>query len=147
RFDKNIRDRRLQRVTHGSEHLRRDLLAATFKLRKIAWGDMSASSKLAQSHAFVSAEGTQCQSKCFTQQGLGMTNTSTVRCGSCMGNSSVFEECSRSIHYLLQRRTTSICSRVSKNIYFPRLKAIQQDVQITVLRLCANFIALPAEYF
>src|SRR5699024_11858159 len=45
RFDKNIRDRRLQRVAHGSEHLRRDLLAATFKLRKIAWGDMSASSR------------------------------------------------------------------------------------------------------
>src|SRR5699024_5512379 len=111
------------------------------------WGDMSASSKLAQSHAFVSAEGTQCQSKCFTQQGLGMTNTSTVRCGSCMGNSGFFEECSCSVHYLVQRCSTSICSRVSKNIYFPRLKAIQQQFQSTVHGLCANFIALPAENF
>src|SRR5699024_12461482 len=76
-----------------------------------------------------------------------MTNTSTVRCGSCMGNSGFFEECSCSVHYLVQRRSTSICSRGSKNIYFPRLKAIQQQFQSTVHGLCANFIALPAEYF
>src|SRR5699024_6188526 len=79
--------------------------------------------------------------------GLGMTNTSTVRCGSCMGNSGLFEECSCSVHYLVQRRETSICSRVSKYIDVPRLKTIQQHVQSTVHGLCANFIALPAEYF
>src|SRR5699024_12570398 len=66
---------------------------------KVAGGNMCARSKLTQGNALISAESTQCQSQCFTQQWLGMTNSSTVRRRSRLGSSGFFEECSCSVHY------------------------------------------------